>query len=105
MIKKYAVFSQKMFMYKLNFINLKENNWHGSKICLKKFKITSMVRNLKFKEYPFWRIDKIKNLQIIKMEVGISHIFNRQKIYQIKLNLSLMVSLIIQALQMKKISN
>ena len=26
---KYAVFSQKMFMYKLNFLNLKENNWHG----------------------------------------------------------------------------
>ena len=33
---KYAVFSQKMFMYKLNFLNVKENNWHGSKICLKK---------------------------------------------------------------------
>ena len=30
---KYAVFSQKMFMYKLNLLNLKENNWHGSKIC------------------------------------------------------------------------
>ena len=24
------------------------------------------LRNLKFKDYPFWRIDKIKNLQIIK---------------------------------------
>ena len=34
--KNYAVFSQKMFMYKLNFCNLEENNWHGSKICLKK---------------------------------------------------------------------
>ena len=33
---KYAVFSQKMFMYKLNLLNLGENNWHGSKICLKK---------------------------------------------------------------------
>ena len=33
---KYGVFSQKMFMYKLNLLNLKENNWHGSKICLKK---------------------------------------------------------------------
>ena len=29
---KYAVFSQKMFMYKLNLLNLNENNWHGSKI-------------------------------------------------------------------------
>ena len=64
---KYAVFSQKMFMYKLNFLNLKENNWHGSKICLKKnFRSPQWLRDLKFKEYPFWRIDKIKNLQIIK---------------------------------------
>ena len=32
----YAVFSQKMYMYKINFLNLEENNWHGSRICLKK---------------------------------------------------------------------
>ena len=64
---KYAVFSQKMFMYKLNLLNLNENNWHGSKICLKKnFKSPQWLRNLKFKKYPFWRIDKIKNLQIIE---------------------------------------
>ena len=63
---KYAVFSQKMFMYKLNFLNLQENNWHGSKICLKKnFRSPQWLRDLKFKEYPFWRIDKIRNLQII----------------------------------------
>ena len=63
---KYAVFSQKMFMYKLNLLNLKENNWHGSRICLKKnFKSPQWIRNLKFKKYPFWRIDKIRNLQII----------------------------------------
>ena len=64
---KYAVFSQKMFMYKLNFFNLKENNWYGSKICLKKnFRSPQWLRDLKFKEYPFWRIDKTRNLQIIK---------------------------------------
>ena len=64
---KYAVFSQKMFMYKINLLNLKENNWHGSKICLKKnFKSPQWLRNLKFKKYPFWRIDKTRNLQIIK---------------------------------------
>ena len=64
---KYAVFSQKMFMYKLNLLNLKENNWHGSKICLKKnFKSPQWLRNLKFKKYPFWRIDKIRNIQIIE---------------------------------------
>ena len=64
---KFAVFSQRMFMYKLNFLNLKENNWHGSKICLKKnFRSPQWLRDLKFKEYPFWRVDKLRNLQIIK---------------------------------------
>ena len=63
----YAVFSQKMFMYKINFLNLDENNWHGSKICLKKnLKSPQWLRNLKFKKYPFWRIDKPKNIQIIQ---------------------------------------
>ena len=60
---KYAVFSQKMFMYKLNLLNLKENNWHGSKICLKKnLKSPQWLRNLKFKKYPFWRFDKPRNI-------------------------------------------
>ncbi len=65
--ENYAVFSQKMFMYKINFLNLNENNWHGSKICLKKnLKSPQWLRNLKFKKYPFWRIDKPKNIQIIQ---------------------------------------
>ena len=65
--KKYAVFSQKMFNYKINLLNETENNWHGSKICLKKnLKSPQWLRNLKFKKYPFWRIDKIKDLQIIE---------------------------------------
>tara|TARA_Y100000590_G_scaffold318718_1_gene360641 strand:+ start:4874 stop:5683 length:810 start_codon:yes stop_codon:yes gene_type:complete len=64
---KYAVFVQKMFSYKLNLLNETENNWHGSKICLKKnFKSPQWLRNLKFKKYPFWRFDKPKKLQIIE---------------------------------------
>ena len=65
-MSKFVAFSQQMFMYKLNLQNLNESNWIGSKITKKKY-ISSMqdLRNLKFKEYPFWRIDK-KNLQIIK---------------------------------------
>jgi beta-1,4-mannosyl-glycoprotein beta-1,4-N-acetylglucosaminyltransferase len=64
--KKYVAFSQKMFMYKLNLQNLNESNWIGSKITLKR-NITTMqeLRDLKFKNYPFWRFDK-RNLQIIK---------------------------------------
>ena len=65
--KNYAVFVQKMFMYKLNLLNLNENNWHGSKLCLKKkLKSPQWLRNLKFRKYPFWRIDKPKNIQIIQ---------------------------------------
>ena len=64
--KKYIAFSQKMFMYKLNLQNLAESNWIGSKV-IKKKNIISMqaLRNLKFKNYPFWRIDK-RHHQIIK---------------------------------------
>ena len=63
--KKFTAFSQKMFMYKLNLQNLNESNWIGSRIAKKK-NIKSMqdLRNLKFKNYPFWRFDKI-NQQII----------------------------------------
>ena len=54
-------------MYKLNLLNLRESNWHGSKICLKKnLKSPQWLRNLKFKKYPFWRFDKPRNIQIIK---------------------------------------
>tara|TARA_B100000686_G_C16788332_1_gene976861 strand:+ start:2541 stop:3350 length:810 start_codon:yes stop_codon:yes gene_type:complete len=64
---KFAVFSQKMFGYKINLLNETENNWHGSKICLKKnLKSPQWLRNLKFKKYPFWRLDKPRNLQIIE---------------------------------------
>ena len=62
---KFVAFSQMMFMYKLNIQNLNESNWMGSRIAKKK-DITSMqnLRNIKFKNYPFWRFDK-SNLQII----------------------------------------
>ena len=56
-----------MYSYKINLLNETENNWHGSKICLKKnLKSPQWLRNLKFKKYPFWRIDKPRNLQIIE---------------------------------------
>ena len=62
---KFTAFSQKMFMYKLNLQNLNESDWVGSKVCLKKnLPQPQSLRNLKFKKYPFWRIDK-KDLQII----------------------------------------
>ncbi len=64
--KKYIAFSQKMFMYKFNLQNLDESDWIGTRMT-KKRNIKSMqeLRKLKFKKYPFWRIDK-NNLQIIQ---------------------------------------
>ena len=62
---KFTAYSQMMFMYKLNLQNLNESNWIGSKVCLKKnLPNLQKLRDLKFKNYPFWRIDK-KGLQII----------------------------------------
>ena len=64
--KKFTAFSHKMFMYILNLQNLDESNWIGSRVTKKKNIITMQdLRNLKFKNYPFWRIDKF-NQQIIK---------------------------------------
>ncbi len=64
---KYAVFSQKAYAYKINLLNKAEDNWHGSRICLKKdLKSPQWLRNLKFKKYPFWRLDKPRGLQIIE---------------------------------------
>jgi beta-1,4-mannosyl-glycoprotein beta-1,4-N-acetylglucosaminyltransferase len=62
---KFTAFSQKMFMYKINLQNISESNWIGSKVTLKKnLPEFQKLRNLKFKDYPFWRIDKLR-MQII----------------------------------------
>ena len=53
-------------MYKLNLKNLNESDWIGTRMCLKKyFSIPQDLRNMKFKKYPFWRLDKPKT-QVIK---------------------------------------
>jgi len=58
---KFIAFSQMMFMYKLNLKNLNESNWIGSRMCLKKnFPLPQKLRDMKFKKYPFWRLDKPK---------------------------------------------
>ena len=64
---KFIGFSQKMFMYKINFLNINETGWIGSRVCKKKY-LTSLqsLRNIKFKKYPFWRFDKFKKIQIIE---------------------------------------
>jgi|TARA_B100000959_G_scaffold105627_2_gene111445 beta-1,4-mannosyl-glycoprotein beta-1,4-N-acetylglucosaminyltransferase len=68
---KYGIFLQNMYYYKLNIMNIDEgnNNWPGPRICLKKnLKSFFKLKLLKVKNinYPFWRIDKEKSIQLIK---------------------------------------
>ncbi len=78
--KKFIAFSHKMFTYKLNLQNLNESNWIGSRITQKKY-LTSMqdLRNLKFKKFPFWRLDKI-NLQILNGGWHFSYLHSPEQI-------------------------
>jgi beta-1,4-mannosyl-glycoprotein beta-1,4-N-acetylglucosaminyltransferase len=66
---KIYTFSQKCFYYKLNLLNKKNTPWHGTKLVsfnyLKK-KSPQYFRSYKIKKYPFWRIDKPSNINIIK---------------------------------------
>ena len=58
--KKYGVFEQKQFYYKLNLFNESNPVWRGSKVCIKKYlKSPQWLRELKIKKRPFWRLDKI----------------------------------------------
>ena len=68
--KKFGIFFQKIFSYKLNLFNPHESPWEGTRICRKKdlksvdwLRQKVVAKNLK---YPFWRIDKEKSIQIIK---------------------------------------
>ena len=78
--KKYLIFLQNLFYYKLN---IKEtqlgNNWEGTRGCLKKnLKSIDFMRQKIVKKnlkYGFWRVEKEKSIQIIKMEDGIFLIF------------------------------
>ena len=72
-----------MFMYKINLLNLDENNWHGSKICLKKnLKSPQWLRNLKFKNILFGGLINQKIYKLSKMVDGTLLIYKVQKIFQ-----------------------
>jgi len=68
---KFGIFLQNMYYYKLNIMNLNEGNgnWAGTRICQRKnLKSFFKFRLLKTKNinYPLWRIDKERNIEIIK---------------------------------------
>ena len=65
------LFKQLIFYYKFNLI-YDRIIWHGTKACYKKdFISCNWLRNIKNKEYPFWRLDtffssnKYTNIKII----------------------------------------
>ena len=69
---KIILFKQKFYYYKFN-LKLDNFPWHGSKACKRKYLISPQwLRNVKYKKYPFWRIDtifskkKYQNIQIIE---------------------------------------
>ena len=70
MKKKYAIFLQDMYTYKMNIFNEYESPWEGTRICKKKYlKSVDWMRQkiiAKNSKYPFWRIDKEKNIELIK---------------------------------------
>ena len=66
--KKYGIFMQKSYCYKINLFNQYETPWEGSRICKKKYlksidwlRQKVLSKNLKYK---FFRIDKEKNIQL-----------------------------------------
>tara|TARA_Y100000992_G_scaffold1085_1_gene660 strand:- start:1967 stop:2758 length:792 start_codon:yes stop_codon:yes gene_type:complete len=59
--KKFTAFRQKFFYYKFNLLNITDTDWYGSKMCrFKDLKSPQWLRNKRVKNYPFYRIDKIK---------------------------------------------
>ena len=68
--KKYGIFLQKLFYYKINMQDLELGcNWEGTRICRKKnLKSIDYMRQKVVKKnikYGLWRIDKEKNFEII----------------------------------------
>ncbi len=76
--KRFAVFKQLHFYYKLNLQSQKNPFWYGSRICVKKYlKSPQWLRDLKFKKRGFWRIDKYRLNNIL--ENGGWHFCNLKK--------------------------
>ena len=67
--KKYGIFMQKFFVYKINVFNKHESPWEGTRICRKRdFKNFTYMRkkiNSKNLKKPFWKINYDKSIQLI----------------------------------------
>jgi len=67
--KKYGIFLQKFFVYKINIFNKHESPWEGTRICKKRFlkSFTHLRKEIRIKNLkkPFWKIKYEKNIDII----------------------------------------
>jgi|688.fasta_scaffold406643_2 beta-1,4-mannosyl-glycoprotein beta-1,4-N-acetylglucosaminyltransferase len=67
--KDIYTFEQSTFHYKINLLNPKHTPWYGSKLVSYKRFINltpQLIRSYKCKQYAFWRVDKPRNIKIIK---------------------------------------
>tara|TARA_Y100000590_G_scaffold456067_1_gene605854 strand:- start:903 stop:1796 length:894 start_codon:yes stop_codon:yes gene_type:complete len=77
---KIIMFNQKVFYYKFNLL-YKDLSWFGTRICKKRKLISPQwLRDVKHKNYPFWRIDtffsKMKYFNISYVDNGGWHFTN-----------------------------
>jgi beta-1,4-mannosyl-glycoprotein beta-1,4-N-acetylglucosaminyltransferase len=86
--KKFIIFDQKIFYYKLNLL-LPSLNWYGSKACkLKDIRDIDNLRAIKNKKYPIFRFDtlfsKIKHQSVEIVKEGGWHFSNLKKINELE---------------------
>ena len=86
--KKYVIFNQKMYYYKFN-LSLPNLNWFGSKACkIKDLKSINILRSIKNKKYPFYRIDtffsNLKHQSLYVVENGGWHFSNLKNLEELE---------------------
>ncbi len=68
--KKFGIFLQKFFVYKINIFNKFETPWQGTRICKKKYlkSITHLRKKIKLENLkkPFWKLQYEKDIEIIE---------------------------------------
>ena len=86
--KKYVIFNQKMYYYKFN-LSLPNLNWFGSKACkIKNLKSIDILRSIKNKTYPFYRIDtffsNLKHQSLCIVQNGGWHFSNLKNLEELE---------------------
>ena len=86
--KKFLIFNQKLFYYKLDLL-VPKFNWFGSKACkLKYFRDIDNLRNIKNKRYSFFRLDtyfsNIKKTSVEIINNGGWHFSNLKSLEQLE---------------------